>query len=873
MIEQQKRFKLYKAKKQWLLAAVTVLGLTFGATTTAHAATPAPVQAVTPGQASSSAAVTSAPASSVTSASSQSSQASQAVTSTAAPVSATPVANQTSESAASDQAASPASARPQSAAPTAQPQTKVATATITAPLSQAAGSREVYQNGHWYLKAANGTDLTGWQVLNGNREDYYDPASHQMQYGELHLQNKWYYLDPNTGDVHTGLTRLPDGRLVYYDVQKGHNAVSGRGMVYGVQTLPTGQTYNFDRNNGAATTGFATVNGARYYFEPTRVQGAERYLNGHWYYFASDGKMATSFTSLKDGRVVYYNAAGQMQYGEQYLGGKWYFFDQNNGDVHTGFTKLPDGRLVYYDVQKGHNSVSGKGMLHDLQTLSNGRRYYFDHNTGATYTGFKTINGARYYFEPAQVQNAERYLAGHWYYFGADGKMATGFTQLKDGRTVYYNGAGQMQYGEQYLGGKWYYFDPNTGKMATKWTKLPDGRLVYYDLTATGQGKGMLHGANLLGDQLVIFDQNNGAYLRTVTGTVSYNPTSGTLAYFDATGKLVKNRTVTINGKAFQVDASGKLKLAAGENLINGNWYLAASDGTVKTGFQHLTDGRTVYYEPTTAQMVHGERRLGNYWYYFDRNSGAMHTGLTTLPDGRVVYYDAAGHMQYGWQTVNGKPAYFDKDNGAKVNFSSGQVFANRVNAYIVNNRLGHATIQQHYVIPQVTGAYTGTSDGKPNLVVVHETANPNDSLQGEVNYEAQTYNNAFVHAFIDGNAIVKISPTTREAWGAAYPANGRAVQFEQVEVYGAANFARQLANAAYYTAYNLAKYQMRPVISTGAESSVYTHHMVSTFLGGTDHVDPDGYWHNRATAYFGTNYTMSDFAELVKYALQTWVL
>ncbi|MGY0272947.1 hypothetical protein ACW18T_04860, partial [Limosilactobacillus fermentum] len=47
---------------------------------------------------------------------------------------------------------------------------------------------------------------------------------------------------------------------------------------------------------------------------------------------------------------------------------------------------------------------------------------------------------------------------------------------------------------------------------------------------------------------------------------------------------------------------------------------------------------------------------------------------------------------------------------------------------------------------------YSGpdTSDGKPNMIVVHETAD--DDIWEEINYEKNTYEDAFVHAFIDGN-------------------------------------------------------------------------------------------------------------------------
>ena len=211
--------------------------------------------------------------------------------------------------------------------------------------------------------------------------------------------------------------------------------------------------------------------------------------------------------------------------------------------------------------------------------------------------------------------------------------------------------------------------------------------------------------------------------------------------------------------------------------------------------------------------------------------------------------------------------------NGNSIDFYSAPTIvnlhynmnANAINRYILSHHIGHAGVTVDHVIPEVTGPYSGTSDGKPNMVIVHETANPNDSIWGEINNEKRNYETAFVHAFVDANSIIEISNTDREAWGACYPANGRAVQFEQVEVYGANNFARELVNGAYYAALKMAQYGMYPQLETNGQGTLWSHHNVSQFLGHTDHVDPDGYWANRAR-YFGTSYTMSDFFELVKY-------
>lgn len=191
--------------------------------------------------------------------------------------------------------------------------------------------------------------LDGWQNLSGNREAYYDPKTKQMQYGEKNVAGKWYYLNTVNGDVQTGWYRLPDGRQVYYDVQKGHQTVSGQGMLHGMQKVGK-DTYYFDPGMGTQESGFKQVNGKTYYFSPSRVAGREANINGYWYNFDANGVMSTGFTQLKDGRTVYYNGLGQMQYGEQYLNGKWYFFNQRDGRMAMGWQTLPDGRLVYYQL-------------------------------------------------------------------------------------------------------------------------------------------------------------------------------------------------------------------------------------------------------------------------------------------------------------------------------------------------------------------------------------------------------------------------------------------------------------------------------------------------------------------------------------------
>lgn len=610
--ERKQHFKLYKAKKQWLLAGITALGLLFGSTLVASAATPA---APTPNSNPTSVVTVQTPAQTTT------------PTSTALNTS---------------------SANPVSSA--------VAQTTQAAPVV----TKEVNQTGHWYLEDDNHQRLGGWQNLSGNREAYYDPTTKQMQYGEKAVAGKWYYLNTVNGDVQTGWYRLPDGRQVYYDVQKGHQTVTGQGMLHGMQKVGK-DTYYFDPGMGTQESGFKQVNGKTYYFSPSRIAGREVNINGHWYNFDANGVMSTGFTQLKDGRTVYYNGQGQMQYGEQHLNGKWYFFDRRDGHMAIGWQTLPDGRLVYYQLDpKGQ----GQGMLHGLSTV-NDQQYYFDPAMGTRRTGLQTINGKVYYFNPSLTKNKEANVNGHWYFFGANGAMATGLTKLPDGRFVYYNSQGQMQYGEQKLNGHWYFFNQRDGHLVSGWYTLPDGRKVYYDVQKDGTGQGMLHGNQVINDRLYRFDTVLGTFRQELKNTIYFNPTTKQLEYFGPDGKLDRAMKVTLAGKTFQVDANGYLQLTNGENQVNGNWYLYdAKINQLKTGWQILGK-RTVYYDPATAQMRHGEANINGNWYYLDPGDGHMHTGFTRLPDGRTVYYNAKGQMYYGELNNGGYWYYFHPGNGA----------------------------------------------------------------------------------------------------------------------------------------------------------------------------------------------------------------
>lgn len=153
---------------------------------------------------------------------------------------------------------------------------------------------------------------------------------------------------------------------------------------------------------------------------------------------------------------------------------------------------------------------------------------------------------------------------------------------------------------------------------------------------------------------------------------------------------------------------------------------------------------------------------------------------------------------------------------------------------------------------------------GKPEGVVIHETSDPDMTLDEEVTRMQTEWQKreAYVHAFVDHSEVVNIHPTDYAVWGAGYFANQRFIQIELVEEHNAQDFAQSVNNDAYYVATLLKKYNLPAVLAdhTGQET-IWSHNAVSQWLGNTNHTDPEAYfasWH----------YSMDQFAALVQQKL-----
>lgn len=152
--------------------------------------------------------------------------------------------------------------------------------------------------------------------------------------------------------------------------------------------------------------------------------------------------------------------------------------------------------------------------------------------------------------------------------------------------------------------------------------------------------------------------------------------------------------------------------------------------------------------------------------------------------------------------------------------------------------------------------------NGKPEGIVIHETDDPGATAHDEAIYFNREWSDieAYVHAFVDNNQIIQMRSPDMGVWGAGMPANKRFIQVELCEVNSKADFAKSVNNDAIYVAKLLHRYNLKPDnASEDGEGTIWSHHAVSTYLGGTDHVDPDTYFEK-------WGYSMDQFYSLIKY-------
>ncbi|MFR0595296.1 GH25 family lysozyme [Limosilactobacillus mucosae] len=382
-----------------------------------------------------------------------------------------------------------------------------------------------------------------------------------------------------------------------------------------------------------------------------------------------------------------YNVSSTVGHSKTWIAAYYYNYWKNtmlNSDY---------GAWQYTDSFNGYDGSIDMGMFSTYMSLNGEKQengYWYLYKNGVRQTGFQNLSDGRtvYYNSQGQMQYGEQKINGYWYYFNTStGAMTTGFTKLSDGRTVYYNSQGQMQYGNQTINYNKYYFDTITGAMALGETTI-NGRNYYYNINTGVQEKGLVYNQNT--KKLQYYDSATGALKTGVNSVTNGNNTiqlnsdgsvnthgyttgiykiGSSSYYYDATKDVFLIGWQTISGKKYYFDTD-TAQMTIGEKQINNYWYDFDDSGVMQIGFVKLSDGRLVNYN-NQGQMYHGEAKINDKWYYFDARYGTTAQGWYKLPDGRQVYYDVDNNgngqgMLHGMQKVGNEYYYFNIGYGTE---------------------------------------------------------------------------------------------------------------------------------------------------------------------------------------------------------------
>ena len=273
-------------------------------------------------------------------------------------------------------------------------------------------------NGNWYYKNANGDNLTGAQIINGQKVFFRDngqqvKGAYGNSYGDLYafydvnsgnlvtnryidFMGNWFYVGKDGKPVKG--PRNIDGQDVFFNY-RGVQAKGdfGRDGVY----MPE---YYYDKDNGRKVTkaGFVKDNrGLTYYLDEKgeKVLGLHE-INGDLYYFRQGG--AYKYTQLGD----------MWQDSINYIDGKIYYFDQ--------FGKAAKNRFVF--TEGAWHYFYGDGTAATGAVQINGQKLYFDTNHGRQVKGAFAPDG-HYYDENSGelVTNQTRTIKGVTYHFDENG--------------------------------------------------------------------------------------------------------------------------------------------------------------------------------------------------------------------------------------------------------------------------------------------------------------------------------------------------------------------------------------------------------------------------------------------------------------------
>ena len=370
-----------------------------------------------------------------------------------------------------------------------------------------------------------GRMLTGWIDYDGHTYFCTSDGAYKAEAkkdGWFDFQGSWYYL--KGGDLVTSAYETINGKVYYFDA---NGKMACNEIKFG----------NIFQANGARVqSGWYKFQKHWYYVKPAthRIAVDEELLLGTKYYrFGSDGIMITGTYRDPISNLVYtYDSSGartgplDYKNGWYLVGGDWYYYKdgqpysgpsgnggwvgsyyvdstgkmlvnqevegywvgKNGAYIRNGWIKAPTG--LWYFAENG-----GKLIKSNWYTDTNGKQYYFGKD-GAMYTGVSQVENSYYAFDSNGSLVAGLSAREGWQQAGTYGwvYVRNGVPIMDETATIngetysFYNGYMQRNYMKPYentygfyVGNQQAYFAASGVKQAYTGWKMVDGAWYYFN--------------------------------------------------------------------------------------------------------------------------------------------------------------------------------------------------------------------------------------------------------------------------------------------------------------------------------------------------------------------------------------------------------
>ena len=344
-------------------------------------------------------------------------------------------------------------------------------------------------------------------------------------------------------------------------------AVSSNKAYAGKVVKISGKRYGFDQNGDVVTNSWFSY-------------------GGKTYYLGADGAALTGWQTI-DGKAFYFGVSdenplkmGALAIGKMLVDGKTYIFaDSTNfpnaqlGMRLTGFRKY-NGDVYYL--------LPSNGVMQTGWKTIDGYKYYFG-TDGVRRSGFATVAGKKYYFAPYSFDKSHpgRMVTGitkignKYYYLNKYGVLKTGWIVENGVRGWYDSNGAAGKTGWKKKGSEWFYLQAN-GMAKTGWLKLSSTSIYYLDKAEKGA---MTVGPKKLPSGKIVYFDSEGRRA-TTEGWKGY----GEYYYYtNKSGTCAVN--TTING--IKLDALGRTKMSTMDMKAQGyssnTNYLVLCDKTTYT--------------------------------------------------------------------------------------------------------------------------------------------------------------------------------------------------------------------------------------------------------------------------------------------------